>query len=296
MSVCQFPAIDLTRAESRSSILPNPPTISSHEAGWENICLEYYQLPSFEIPDHYTWNYAVVVHLVCQRVKRRLGDFFLFEDIQPGDVVVIPPGAIHSCATAQKAEYIVMMLSPQLINKAKSEDNSQDTIEVIPQFAKPDPLIYQMGLALKETLTSNAKSSRVYAESMGSALAAHLLQNYSAHKKQRYEYCKGLPSSKLLQVTQFILNHLAEDLLISSMASEIGMSKYHFARLFKQSTGMSPYQYLIKCRIEHAKILLRDKRARISEVASMVGFSDQSQFTRHFKRMVGVTPQELLKC
>jgi AraC family transcriptional regulator len=296
MIVCQSPAIDATRAESRRGMLPRPPLIYSHKAGWENMCLEYYQLPAFEMRAHYMRDYTVVINLEClSLLKRRLGGCFLVEDIKPGDVAVIPPGVIHSCATTQKSEFIVLMLSSKLVSEVKSQDFCQDIVEVIPHFAKPDSLIYQIALALKATLASDNTCSYVYAQSMATALAAHLLQNYSVRKKQRSECCKGLPSSKLLKVTQFIFNHLSEDLLVGSMASEIGMSKYHFARLFKESTGMSPYQYLIQCRIERAKILLREKTVRISEVASTVGFSDQSQFTRHFKRLVGATPQEILK-
>lgn len=295
MSVCQSPAIDVTKVESRRSILPIPPVISSHKAGWENIYLEYYQLPAFEIPAHYQSNYTVVIHLHCLQVNRRLGECFKVENIKLGDIAVIPPGVIHACTTTQKSEFIILILSSKLISEAKSKDFQEEIVEVIPHFAKPDPLIHQIGVALKATLASNATYSYSYAESMATALAAHLVQNYSVHKKQRSGCCKGLPLSKLLKVNQFIFNNLAEDLLIGSMASEIGMSKYHFARLFKESTGMSPYQYLIKCRIERAKILLQDKTARISEVASTVGFSDQSQFTRHFKRLVGATPQEVFK-
>lgn len=290
MLVCQFPAIDVTKTESRRSVLPIPPLICSHEAGWENICLEYYQLPALEITVHYQTDYTLIICLQCQQLTRKLDKCFCTEDIKVGDVTLIPPGVLHSYTT-QKSELIILTLSEKLISLAKSK-NKQD-VEVIPHFAKSDPLVYQIGVALKGVLTSNAVGSYAYAESMGTALAAHIVQNYSIRKQQNHECCKGLPSSKLLKVNQFIFNHLSEDLLIGSMAREIGMSKYHFARLFKESTGMSPYQYLIKCRIERARILLRDKTARISEVASTVGFSDQSQFTRHFKRLVGATPQEV---
>ncbi|BAZ16190.1 AraC family transcriptional regulator [Calothrix sp. NIES-4071] len=295
MLMCQSPAIDVTRVENRRSILPIPPVICSHKAGWENICLEYYQLPAFEIPAHYQNDYTVVIHLHMGEVNRRLGECFKVENIKTGDIAVIPPGVIHSCTTTQKSEFIILILSSKLIFEAQSKDFQEEIYEVIPHFAKPDPLIHQIGVALKATLASDATCSYSYAESMATALAAHLVQNYSVYKRQRTKCCKGLPLSKLLKVNEFIFNHLAEELLVGSMASEIGMSKYHFARLFKQSTGMSPYQYLIKCRIERAKILLRDKTAKISEVASTVGFSDQSQFTRHFKRLVGATPQEVLR-
>jgi AraC family transcriptional regulator len=70
------------------------------------------------------------------------------------------------------------------------------------------------------------------------------------------------------------------------------VSPYHFARLFKHSTGLPPHQYVIACRVERAKELLRERdRLPLADVAAEVGFSSQSHFTRHFKRLVGVTPR-----
>jgi AraC family transcriptional regulator len=128
---------------------------------------------------------------------------------------------------------------------------------------------------------------------MATALSAHLLQHYSAPKHKLREYQGGLPKYKLQRVIEFIIDNLADNLLLGSMAQQVSISQYHFARLFKQSTGLSPYQYVIHCRIERAKILLLQSQLKISEIASQVGFADQSQFTRHFKRLLGVTPKEI---
>lgn len=73
------------------------------------------------------------------------------------------------------------------------------------------------------------------------------------------------------------------------------MSPYHFARTFKHVTGVAPHQYVLKVRLERAKSLLLRGNLSIAEVAHKVGFFDQSHFTRYFKRLVGVTPQILLR-
>src|SRR5262249_60369278 len=70
------------------------------------------------------------------------------------------------------------------------------------------------------------------------------------------------------------------------------LSPYHFARRFKESTGLSPHRYIIARRIERAKELLRgEEDLSLGQVAARVGFWDQGHFTRHFKRLVGVTPR-----
>ena len=75
------------------------------------------------------------------------------------------------------------------------------------------------------------------------------------------------------------------------MAEASHLSPYHFARRFKAATGLPPHQYLIVRRVERAKQLLREDRdISLAEIAAMHGFSDQSQFSQHFKRAVGVTP------
>jgi len=74
------------------------------------------------------------------------------------------------------------------------------------------------------------------------------------------------------------------------MAAVARLSLYHFARQFKAATGLPPHRYVIARRVERAKRLLQGGDLSLAEVAALAGFSDQSQFSRHFKRLVGVTP------
>ena len=89
----------------------------------------------------------------------------------------------------------------------------------------------------------------------------------------------------------FIQDNLASDLSLDAIAQEAGLSCYHFARLFTEAFGIAPHQYVIQARVERAKLLITQSRLPLGEVAQHVGFSDQSHFTRHFKRLVGVTPR-----
>ncbi|WP_017316623.1 AraC family transcriptional regulator [Mastigocladopsis repens] len=287
-------AIDVTGVEARQGVLPRPSLLSSYQAGWENLSLEYHLQPEYESPEHYASHYTLVIRLKSQSgLERWLGDCHKSENCIPGDVAVIPPQVIHKISSPQESEFIALCLDSQFVLNIAGESVDPDVLEIIPHFSKPDPLIYQIGLALKTALQSDMLASRLYAESMATALSAHLLQHYSAPKHTLQEYQGGLPKYKLQRVIEFIIDNLSENLLLGTMAQEVGMSQYHFARLFKQSTGLSPYQYVIHCRIERAKILLLQSQLKISEVASQVGFADQSQFTRHFKRLLGVTPKEI---
>jgi AraC family transcriptional regulator len=75
------------------------------------------------------------------------------------------------------------------------------------------------------------------------------------------------------------------------MAAVARLSSYHFARQFKAATGLPPHEYVIVRRVERAKQFLQGGASlSLAEVAVQAGFSDQSQFSRHFKRILGVTP------
>ena len=102
----------------------------------------------------------------------------------------------------------------------------------------------------------------------------------------------GLCGRRLEAVIAYIHQHLATGLTLSDLAAVAHLSPYHFARLFKASTGSPPHRYVIARRIERAKQLLRGgDDLSLAQVAARTGFWDQGHFSRHFKRLVGVTPK-----
>jgi AraC family transcriptional regulator len=95
-------------------------------------------------------------------------------------------------------------------------------------------------------------------------------------------------------VTEYVAQHLDQNLTLATLAAIAHISPSYFSALFKNSTGLAPHQYVIHCRINRAKQLLL-QGVSMAEVASDSGFSHQSHLSRHFKRLVGVTPKEFLK-
>lgn len=100
----------------------------------------------------------------------------------------------------------------------------------------------------------------------------------------------GLPWSRLRRVAEHVQTNLTGDLRLPELSAVVHMSPYHFARLFKKATGVSPRQFVIRRRIEAAKILLAARRLPLDEVARAVGFCSQSHFTTSFRRLTGITP------
>ena len=106
----------------------------------------------------------------------------------------------------------------------------------------------------------------------------------------------GLPGGALRQVRAYIDDHIGQHISLDELACQAGVSRFHFARQFRLSTGESPMQYLRRVRIERSKSILQTRDATIAEVAARLGFSDQSHFTRIFGRLVGVSPGSFARC
>jgi AraC family transcriptional regulator len=101
----------------------------------------------------------------------------------------------------------------------------------------------------------------------------------------------GLPQEKLQSVLLYIDESLGESLKVRELAQRIGMSQFHFARMFRRSVGRPPHGYLTDLRMERAKRLLRETDLPLAQVATRVGYQTQAHFTGVFHREVGLTPK-----
>jgi AraC family transcriptional regulator len=105
-------------------------------------------------------------------------------------------------------------------------------------------------------------------------------------------FAGGLPRPRLGRVLEYIQANLDQGIHIDELAGAAGLSLFHFAKLFKRSTGSSPHQYVLERRLERAKELLRKTGLSLSEIALQAGFADQSHLTNVFRRFIGVTPSQ----
>jgi AraC family transcriptional regulator len=115
-------------------------------------------------------------------------------------------------------------------------------------------------------------------------------QHLRAPPPGRSRFRGGLAGGALRRVRAYIDGHIGEHISLDELARQAGVSRFHFARQFRLSTGQSPMEYLRRVRVERSKAILQTRDATIAEVAARLGFSDQSHFTRIFGRLVGVPP------
>jgi len=177
----------------------------------------------------------------------------------------------------------------------EASDIEASCIELLSHSFVSDQYSEQFGRALLRELHSSGFNTRLYAESLATTFALHLLRHYSTLQKGERSTSMDLSKTHLRQTLEYVHEYYAQDLSVAELAAVANVSPSHFAQLFKRAIGMAPHEYLIACRIEHAKRLLLTEDISIHRVASQCGFADQSHLTRHFQRTVGVTPGYLRK-
>jgi AraC family transcriptional regulator len=152
------------------------------------------------------------------------------------------------------------------------------------------PLQATMG-AIDAELTTGGVGGSLAAESLANVLAVHLIRHLLTPHRPVRGRDGVLPRGRLRAVIEYIEEHLHAGPTLERMAAVARLSAYHFARQFKAATGLPPHQYVILRRVEQARQQLQaGTELSLAEVAAGAGFSDQSQFCYHFKRLLGVTP------
>src|SRR5258706_1262646 len=122
-------------------------------------------------------------------------------------------------------------------------------------------------------------------------LAVHLLRHYTSTAGEIEEVSQGLTRHQVKRVTDFMRAHLSQDLSLDVLAQQIGFSPYHFARLFRQTMGESPHQFVLRQRIERAQHLLKEADVSLAHVAVESGYANHSHLTQAFKQHLGLTPR-----
>ena len=186
-----------------------------------------------------------------------------------------------SCMSMQTLR---LQLNHELLSRTAQEvaDVDPARLTLVARTGFHDPLLIQISLALWRELEQQAPSGKLYAQT-----AVHLLRHYSSTEVGVQERSQGLTRRQVQGVADFILAHLSRDISLEALAQQIGFSPYHFAHLFRQTTGECPHQFVLRQRIEKACHLLKTTDMPLAHIALESGFANQSHFTRILKRHLG---------
>jgi len=263
--------------------------------------LEFHQQPTFATDEHHHTMHVLACGLVDSSNKNASGvrslDGKRFKERRGAeDIAIIPAGVTHACSWDTPAQFVVLAIEPTLLKNIGQDWVNPDQIELLPRFmSQQDPFIRSILLTLKEEAERGGAGSHLLLDGLKTAIAVHLLRHYCATCPQPAHHSNGLPQPTLALVKDYIGSHLHQELKLDELAAIAQISPYYFLRLFKQSTGVTPHQYILQRRLEQAKYLLQSSQLSIVEIAAQTGFCDQSHLTRYFKRMIGVTPKQFLQ-
>jgi AraC family transcriptional regulator len=297
--------VDLAEEKATAKLLPRSPLLSSHTRGWEGILVQHHQQPAWEMPVYAPSHHTLSIHHSSHSTEseRVLDGKWRTEHIHQGDVALIPANVPHQKRWRRDCSFTLLMLDPTYVARfaedaldgAGTVSLKETCLEMLPQFAKSDPLLYQIGVALKSELETEHPSTPLYIDSLITALTAHLIRHYSTISLKLPTSTPGLSPYQLERAIAYINADLTQELNLVELAAVAGISKFYFCRLFKQSMGTTPHQYVLQQRVERAKQLLKQHQNSIADVALQCGFTNQSHLNRHFKRLTGITPLAFLK-
>jgi len=278
-------------------LVPVEPTAASQGLGWTGLeAIRFSDLgdAEFERP-------ALTHHSLILFTKPPYELDLRYEDVKRhrpppmGSVSVVPAGIPTRWRWHGTKSSLHVYLEPELVGRIAAEafglDSARWMLPPLDSLALPQ--LRDALLAVNAELTAGGAGGSLAAESLANILAVHLIRHIVAPGRAVRGRDGTLPRGRLRAVLEYIEEHLDAAPTLAEIAAVAGLNCYHFARQFKAATGLPPHQYVITRRVERAKHLLREGTgSSLAEVAARAGFYDQSQFSHHFKRLVGVTPSQ----
>lgn len=207
-----------------------------------------------------------------------------------GDIDIVPAGVADQCLHDDSSMSLVVQMSPTLLRRAAEDLGlDPDRAGLEQQHQLRDPQIEHIAWALDAERKNTHPAGALYADSLGLALALHLLRTFHAPVPAP----RGLTTQQLKRVTGYIEDHIDRDLSLTTLASVAEVSASHLKNAFRRSTGLPVHAYVVQRRVERAKSLLIQGKLPASEVALEAGFSHQSHMARCVRRVLGITPSTL---
>lgn len=251
--------------------------------------IEHQLVPAVPEP-HIVWLIQGEVHLE----EREIGGNWMPVSVSAGDLFLTSSAEAYEIRLrdvgAQPSIIMQVYVGLPLLLEANREISGQ---EVLPQLAEfsggRDDVVLSLLELLRRELLSDRPASPTFVQSLGRALAIHLVRTY-AHDSISRTRAAQLTAFQLQELDQFLSANLDRNLQVADLAARVGLSEFHFSRLFKKATGLSPSRYLVRLRMSEARRLLRETNQSILDICLEVGYSSPSHFNQVFRRESGVTP------
>lgn len=220
-------------------------------------------------------------------------------NLRSGQALIVPPGKSFKINLGGYIHTTHIYIRNSFLNEVVAEIYQRDLTSVAFNTEEmiQDSLLEGLITAISDAVEFDPRLSGSYAEHFARAFSCHILHRYSTLGPLREgpEIVMKPGGRRFAHFRALIETHLNQKLSLADMAAGTGMTTGHFVRVFKESTGMTPHQYLLNCRVERARHLLVRTSLPIVQIASECGFADHVHLTRVFSKMVGQPPATFRK-
>ena len=220
--------------------------------------------------------------------------------LRPWDILLIRHHTIHKAVIDKKEPYerIIIYLDKNYLERVMPGAQLSECFEAADRAGRnlltPDGEQRDFLKTLTENIESNLKSDSFGAKAMADTLLIQLIIHINRISAESSTPVSSISDSKIENALTYINEHLSEELTVEKLAEKVYLSKYHFMRLFKESTGSTVHAYIRQKRLLYAARLIREG-VNANKAASDAGFSDYSTFHRAFRESFSISPGELKK-
>jgi AraC family transcriptional regulator len=227
-----------------------------------------------------------------QRLERRSGKSVAIGTARSGVVTIIPAGSSARWDIPGPVDVIQLYLPPATLERVSREANAPAPSDLLERTGHLDPLTFELLMSAAEVLQGNAALDALFRQQLTDLVATRILAEHTGMPTKLEPITGGLSPHALRRAIERLRSDSDADVSLAALASDAGLSRFHFCRAFRESTGLSPHAWLRQNRLERAMDTLRDTDVAIANVAERLGYASQTAFSAAFKKLTGETPSE----
>lgn len=282
---------------SNGKVIPAAPKGSvKHSLDLDGLVVEQHTLEQGELPEHIIVDHRLAITTGLSTIPFEYREHGKWNSLalRPGSFNMQNHGDLGIPRWLERYHFLAVAIKPKYYENILPKSNHHQ-LEFITQRGAMDKNVILFANLFQIELSQNNIPRKLYRDTLSIAFATYLLNQYATGGK-RIKTPKGkLFGIQTKSILDFVMSNLYKDLSLESLSELVHQSPYHFAKVFKNTTGLSPHQFVLKLRLEKAGELIRAGKLSLTEIAHSIGFYDQSHFTNSFKRFYGVTPRQFLK-